>query len=416
MDSKELYSVLLGIGSPWTVGAVTMDLARQEVVVRVEHGSGARFVCPQCQRELGVFDHLAERRWRHLDSCQFKTFVATRPPRVNCPEHGKHVVVLPWSEAGSRFTALFEALAVEVLLAANVKRAAELLRITWAEAWQLMQRAVCRGRAAKGQSLPTHLGADEKAIAKGHRYRTVVSDLQAGTVEYVGEERTTASLAAYYAAFSAERRTGIEAVSMDMWAPYVAATEEAVPGAAEKIVFDCFHIMQHVLAAVDKVRRQENKALRADGDERLVGSKYLWLRRAAALTGTARTRLRSLRDTGLKTARAWQMKETLRDWWDYRSRGWAERFWKRWYFWATHSRLAPMIEAAKTIQRHLPNVLTYFAHRVTNAVAEAINAKIAAVSRRACGFRNPDHFKIAIYFHCGGLNLLPTRATPTKVG
>lgn len=82
----------------------------------------------------------------------------------------------------------------------------------------------------------------------------------------------------------------------------------------------------------------------------------------------------------------------------------------------THSRLAPMIAAAKLIARHWPNVLTYFTHRITNAVAEGLNSKIATVQKRACGYRNPEHFKIAVYFHCGGLNLYPTAMTHTKVG
>ena len=118
----------------------------------------------------------------------------------------------------------------------------------------------------------------------------------------------------------------------------------------------------------------------------------------------------------LKTARAWALKESLRQLWDYHSLGWATRFWKRWHFWASHSRLAPMIAAAKLIARHLPNVLTYFTHRVTNAVAEGLNSKIATVQKRACGYRNRDQFKIAVYFHCGGLNLYPARATHSKVG
>jgi transposase len=335
---------------------------------------------------------------------------------VNCPQHGKHVVVLPWAEGGARYTAMFEALAIEVLLAANVKRAAMLLRLTWDEAWALMERAVRRGRAAKAERMPAQLGVDEKAVAKGHAYMTLVSDLQQATVEYVGDGRSEASLAAYYEAFSATQRAEVEAVSMDMWPAYISATQAALPQAAEAIVFDRFHLMQHVLRAVDRVRRREHKALRGEGDQRLSGSKYLWLRTGADLGESAQARLLPLLDTDLKTARAWWMKESLRTWWSYRSRGWAERFWRRWYFWATHSRLAPMIEAARTIQRHLPNVLTYFARRVTNATAESLNAKIATVQKRACGFRNRDHFKIAVYFHCGGLDLLPHRATPTKAG
>jgi transposase len=415
MDSKELYRVLLGLSEPWTIERVELDMARQEVSVFVTHSPKTRFRCPRCERELAVFDHLAERRWRHLDSCQFMTYLHAQPPRTQCPEHGRLQIELPWAAAGARFTNMFEALAIDVLLAANVKRAAQLLRITWDEAWGVMQRAVARGRLAKEYAVPEHIGIDEKAIAKGHRYMTLVCDLKQGTVEYVGEERTEESLAPYFAAFEPEQCAGIQSICMDMWQGYVNAVHAAVPGAEDKIVFDRFHIMQHVLRAVDKVRRQENKALRAEGDERLVKTKYLWLRSEENLTQAAAAQFAALKNAQLKTARAWALKEALRSLWDYASRGWAERFWRRWYFWATHSRLAPIAQEAQMIQRRLHNVLTYFTHRVTNAVAEGLNSKIATIQKRACGFRNRNHFKIAVYFHCGGLDLYPSALTPRNV-
>jgi transposase len=415
MDSKELYRVLLGLSEPWTVERVELDLARQEVSVFVAHPPKTRFHCPRCERQLAVFDHLAERRWRHLDSCQFMTYLHAQPPRIDCPEHGRLQIELPWAAAGARFTHMFEALAIDVLLAANVKRAAQLLRITWDEAWGVMQRAVIRGRQAKDGTVPEHIGIDEKAIAKGHRYMTLVCDLQRGTVEYVGEERREESLTPYFAAFTPEELTRIESIGMDMWQAYINAARAAVPGAEDKIVFDRFHIMQRVLDALDQVRRRENKALRAEGDQRLVRTKYLWLRSQENLTDAAAAQFLTLKDATLKTARAWALKESLRTLWDYASRGWAQRFWRRWYFWATHSRLAPMIEVARMIQRHLPNVLTYFTHRVTNAVAEGLNSKIATIQKRACGFRNRDHFKIAVFFHCGGLDLYPSASTPRNV-
>jgi len=409
MDSKELYTALLGLKTPWTVERVEMDMARHEVVVHVEHPSGSRFACPRCERELAVFDHAEVRRWRHLDSCQFLTYLVARPVRVNCPDHGRLQATLPWAEAGSRFTTMFEALAIDMLKAANVKRAAEMLRLTWDEAWGVMDRAVWRGRSAKGRSVPAKIGVDEKAIAKGHRYMTLVSDLETGCVEYVGEDRTEESLAAYFAAFTPEQLAGIEAISMDMWPAYISAARAAVPQAENKIVFDRFHIMQNVLRALDLVRRREHRDLRADGDGRLLNTKYFWLRSEEKLTDEAIERFGDLRESTLKTARAWAMKEQLRDLWEFARRSTAERFFKRWYFWATHSRLAPMIEVAQTVKRHLHNVLTYYAHPITNAVAEGLNSKIAGIQKRACGFRNRDHFKIAIYFHCGGLDLYPSR-------
>ena len=134
------------------------------------------------------------------------------------------------------------------------------------------------------------------------------------------------------------------------------------------------------------------------------------------MTEQARERFAQIKHEHLKTGRAWALKEALREFWSYRTTGWAKRFWDRWYFWATHSRLPPMIEVARMIARHRPNVLTYFKHPVTNAVAEGLNSKIATVQKRACGFRNRDNFKIAVYFHCGGLNLYPARLTHSKVG
>ena len=416
MESVELYRQLLGLGAPWTVERVELDVGKGHVEVYVGHAPGQRFACPECGQELAVYDHLDERVWRHLDSMQFLTYLHARPPRVSCSQHGVKQVRLPWAEPGGRFTHLFEALGITVLRATNVKRAAQILRVSWDEAWHIMERAVMRGRAAKGRSMPSLLGVDEKAIAKGHSYMTLVCDLQAATVEYIGEERREASLAAYFEAFPQTSREQVEAISLDMWPAYINACQASVPGADHKMVFDRFHIMRHVLEALDKVRKREHKTLMSQGDSRLAKSKYLWLYSEENLPQRSKEHFQAIKSMELKTARAWALKESLRQLWNYQTAGWAQRFWQRWYFWAAHSRLAPMIEAAKLIARHLPNVLTYFKHRITNAVAEGLNSKIATVQKRACGYRNPDHFKIAVYFHCGGLNLYPAQATHTKVG
>ena len=415
MDSIELYRQLLGIVAPWTVERVEMNISGLRVDVHLTHATGARFRCPECGQECGVYDHAQERSWRHLDSCQFQTLLHARAPRVNCPEHGVRQAELPWAEPGGRFTRLFEALAVDVLLATDVKSAATLLGITWDEAWNIKKRAVLRGRRAKRAAIPEQIGIDEKAIAKGHHYMTLVYDLQEATVEYIGEDRKQASLDAYFKAFTLEQRQEIEAIGLDMWGPYIRSCLDHVPGAEQKMVFDRFHIMAHVLDAVDKVRRREHKALLSEGDATLTKSKYLWLYSAENVPERSRERFEQLKSGQLKTARAWAIKESLRELWNYTDEHWAKGFWKRWYFWATHSRLPPIIEAARMIARHLPNVLSYCRHRITNAVAEGMNSKIATIQKRACGYRNAEHFKIAVYFHCGGLDLWPHRWTHSKV-
>jgi transposase len=335
------------------------------------------------------------------------TYLHARPPRVNCPKHGVKQVQLPWAESKARFTVLFERFAIDVLLETDVLGATRILRISWDEAWHIQERAVARGMAAKGKRVIKHIGVDEKAAAKGHTYLTLVNDIDRGTVEHVADDRKTESLSSYFVALTPEQRNGIEAVAMDMWEPFEHAIYAHVPDAAEKIVFDRFHIMQHVGRAVDKVRKEEHRELHAQGDDRLAKSKYLWLYAEENIPEKSRPRFEELRRADLKTGRAWSMKETLRHLWNHAELPAGEDHWKRWYFWATHSRLAPMVDAARTVHRHITNVLTYFKHRITNAVSEGLNSKIQTIKKRAYGFRNRENFKTAIYFHCGGLDLYP---------
>jgi transposase len=177
--------------------------------------------------------------------------------------------------------------------------------------------------------------------------------------------------------------------------------------AAAKIVFDRFHVMGHISNAVDTVRKQEHRDRMASGDETLKGSKYLWLYSRENVPAQRREEFAALRRQALKVGGAWAIKEALRclGRYIYPASGW--KCWKRWYFWATHSRLEPIRKAAETIRRHIANIVTYYQHPVTNAMSEGLNSQIQTIKCMACGFRNTEHFKTAIYFHCGGLELYP---------
>jgi len=166
-----------------------------------------------------------------------------------------------------------------------------------------------------------------------------------------------------------------------------------MPAASHKIVHDRFHIMQHV----DKVRRQEHRELLSQEDERLEGTKYIWLYREENLPDKPDHLLKA---TNLKVAKAWAMKESLSGLWNYLSTGWAKRFMKRWLTWVRKSDLPPMRKLGKMLSRH----------QITNGAAEGLNSKIMAIKRRACGYRYREHFKTAIYFFCGGLDLYPKQA------
>jgi transposase len=290
-----------------------------------------------------------------------------------------------------------------------VNGAAGLLRITWDEAWGIKERAVARGLSRRTQDVVTHLCVDEKATAKQHRYLTVVADLERSWVLYLAEDRKQESLDGFWGTLTPEQRGGIEAIAMDMWGPYIQSTQAPLDGAAAKIIFDKFHVAKHLHVAVDRVRRTEHRALKQTGDHRLTGTKCLWLMRPKDMTSEQRATFRTLQRSDLKVARAWTLKERFRQFWDCAYQGTAQHFFARWFWRTTHSRLRPMAEVAKLIRRHLPNVLTYLTHRLTNAGQEAVNATIQWVKKTAHGFRHVEHFKTAIDFPCGGLDLYPTR-------
>jgi transposase len=410
MDDTVLFTKLLGITAPWRVTKVTVNVPAERIDVWVEEAPGVKVLCSTCRVAVPVYDHTPEQVWRHLDTCQCQTYVHARLPRTACPTDGVRQVPAPWAEARSQVTRLFETRMIDTSKECDVSGVMRLLATTWDATWGVLTRAVARGLARKPRRVPTRLGIDEKAIRKGHHYETLVCDLDTGTVVGIVDDRTQASLEAYFHQFTRKELAGIEAIAMDMWEPYILATHACVPGAARKIVFDRYHATRYLTAAVDHVRRQEHKALAVQGDERLKGTRYLWLWNEENVPEWRRAEFDAVRRTKLQTSRAWAIKESLRGFWNYVYPKCAEKYFTAWYVWATHSRLAPIVEAAQTLKRHLPNLLTYFTHGITNAMAEGINSKIQTIKLMACGYRNREHYKTAIYFHCGGLDLYPRPA------
>ncbi|MGH8572997.1 MAG: ISL3 family transposase, partial [Gammaproteobacteria bacterium] len=347
--------------------------------------------------------------------CQYRTLLTADVPRVSCQEHGIHQVSVPWAEPGGRFTALFERLAIDWLTEASITAVARRLRVSWDELDGIMQRAVARGLARRKVQDISQLGVDETSFQKRHEYVTVVTDIQGSRVLEVLEDRTEDTLRGFYRGLPPTQLAQVSAVAMDMWRPYIKVTGELVPHAA--ICFDRFHVARHLNEAVNDVRKREHRELRAEGDQRLVRTKHLWLmgpERRRDLSHERRTEFVALRRASLKVGRAWAMKEAARELWGYTRRGWALRGWKAWIAWVQRSRLEPMKKAARMIKKHLDGIVNAVLLGVSNAMAESLNSKIQRIKRTACGFRNRRRFRDAILFHCGGLDLYPTLGTHTK--
>lgn len=408
MQDKELYQQILGLSSPWSVADVHLDLAAQEVQVHVEHPRASKFCCPVCNCQLACHDHADKRRWRHLDSCQFKTVLVARIPRVKCPEHGVKNVAVPWAEKSSRFTLMFERFAIDVLLACQTVQGAQgVLRTSWDETWHIACKAVERGKARKTEKAIPRIGIDEKAFRKGQNYITLLYDLDTSTVEAIADGNSTESGNDCFSQLSEAQRGSVQAIAMDMSAAYVKSAKANIPLAEEKIVHDRFHVMKLATDAVDQIRRGEHRRLSADGNHQLSGSRYLWLTGQENLTDAQRDRFNAIYSHELETGKAWAYKEMLRDLWHHDDARSATLFFKDWYKRVSHTKLAPLKKVARTIRERLANIVSYCTHGITNAVAEGINSKIMSIKRRVGGYRNRENFKIAIYFYCGGLDLYP---------
>lgn len=407
MEDTEFYGQLLGLADPWRVRKVALEVAASRVDIWVEETAGTKWNCPECGQGAPLYDHAEERVWRHLNTCQCQTFLHARLPRTKCADHGVRQVLAPWAGSGSQFTIACESWLIDTLQECDITGVSRLTGASWDESWGVMAKAVARGKARKTHRIPEYLSIDEKAFAKRHRYETLICDLKRGTVEHIVEDRQQGSLERYYRQFTIEERASVKAVAMDMWDPYIAATRAYIPEAEDKIVFDHFHVTRQVTEALDKVRRQEHKALMAQGDEQLKRTRHLWLANRENVPEWRKEEFAAIRKANLKTGRAWSIKESLRKFWHYRYPKSALGYFRRWYYWATHSRLVPIVKAAKTLDKYLSNIMTYFKHRISNATAEGLNSKIQMVKQMACGFRNREHYRTAIYFHCGGLNLYP---------
>ena len=405
-DLHQHYSLLLGLVPPWTVVNVDLNMSEKRVDIEVQWPANHEVECPECGKSCSIRDHREERSWRHLDTMQFQTVIKSRVPRSDCPEHGAKTIEVPWAGPNSRFTLLFERMAIEVMIAAkSIQEAAKLLRISWDQVHAIQARAVARGLLRREVDEINHVGIDEKSFLKGHKYASLMVDIDGERVLDVVEGRTLEAANDLWSRLPEGVRHGVAAVAMDMWDAFITSTKLNAPQA--DIVHDKFHISKYLNTAVDKVRRAEHKVFMKDGIDTLKGAKYLFLKRPENMTENEKERFGSLRMDNLKAGRAWSIKETFSEFWTYTYQASAEKFFGRWYWWATHSRLKPIIDVAKMMRRHLPNILTYLRHRITNAMMEGFNSKIQTIKANARGYRNFANYRIAILFSCGKLSLYP---------
>lgn len=312
-----------------------------------------------------LYDLREECTWRHLDVMQFETLLKCRVPRSKCPEHGVQTILTPWAGKHSRFTLIFEAFAIRVMQACdNLEAACAVLGLSWSQGNEIRKRAVERGLAEREDTPLEYVGIDEKSFGKGHDYGSILTNLTGKRVLEVKPGRTQEAATELLKSLTQRQRETVMATAMDMWPAFMNAATEILPQA--QIVHDRFHVAKHLNESVDLVRKQENRALLKEGDKTLVGAKYLFLKRTENLGEEALARIEALRDSKLKVARAWAIKELFDAFWSFEFLADAMDFFKDWFRWATHCRLKPVIKVAKRLKKHWNGLEGYILHPINN--------------------------------------------------
>jgi transposase len=411
MNTKSLLSVVLGLDtSSWYITDVDLNTTEEIVYVTLNYRKPLHFKCKDCgcTQYEHIHDH-KQRTWRHKDLCEYLTVLKADVPRVSCKScHRISQVSIPWAKAFMRTTLSFQQQILDACVVMSLSDVQKMYKVSWYTLSMILIRAIANARAVKDTSSVRFLGIDEIAIRKGHTYLTLFYDLEQGEVIWVGEDRRYETLLQFVEWFGEEHFRALTAICCDMWDPYLKAIKGL--NCTDKVVFDKFHIKKHLNDAVDKVRRQEHRILQGYGDCSLKHSKYLWLKNPINLTACQKQAFKELKNSDLKVARAYGLKELFTHFWDYQTVGWATQFFNRWFWAATHSRLTPVKKVATMLKRYWYGIINYIKHPLTNARSEGINSKIRVYTKRAYGYKTVDMLKNIIYLTCGGLNIHPLKS------
>lgn len=410
MHATDLYTKILGIELPWLISSIEINDTTHHVTVVLGHASFSKFACCKCGELCSVHDHQKVRLWRHLDTCQYETYLKAAVPRVKCGTCGVHICSVPWAQSHSRFSELFECHAIDILQSCQViERSALQLRITPDQLNYLMKKSVERGLALRQKaSIPIKkLAIDEKSQQTGHNYVTILSDADEGKVLEVSKDRTIEAVLEVYNTLNTKQLESVESVTMDMWSAFETVTKRVVSQA--DVVHDRFHLSGYLNNAVDITRRAENKKLVKNEDTSLQKTKYLWLKNPNKLTEKDKERLEDIiknnKTPNLVTA--YELKEEFKKFFDCPTAESATQFFKDWHQNVLKSQNTQLIKVATMFEKHFTGILSYIKHHVTNAIAEGLNSRIQQLKAKARGFKSAAAFRIAILFHFGKLYLYP---------
>lgn len=405
MMTKDLFQMALNITNPWFVSNLTFDekAKRLDVFVDFIKGSEFSYFDKEQQQEivgLKAYD-TTNKKWRHLNFFEHECYIHARVPRVKLPNGKVKLITTPWEGLSNGFTLLFEALVMQLCQAMPVDKVARLTKTSDDKLWSMLERYIDTTREQENFENIDAIGLDETSRAKGHEYITLFVDLKAKRTIFITEGKDNLTVARF--AYDFQNHNGsikdIKDVSCDMSPAFIKGVTQNLPDA--KITFDKFHILKLINEAVDTVRKGEvgtNKLLK--------GTRYIWLKNENNLTAKQKAKLDELSISGMnsQTMRAYNIRQSFQEIYQAKSEDEFLTYLNKWYYWATHSRLEPMIKVAKTIKRHWDGIVQWYKSKINNGILEGLNSVIQATKSKARGYKTFKNYKIIAYLLTGKLD------------
>ena len=380
---------------------------KKTLVVKIKPRKNGLAECSVCGQTAPVYDHRDERQFEFVPVWNIPVYFRYRMRRVNCAEHGVRIERIPWAEGKSHLSKPFQLFLATWARKLSWKETAESFGTTWDNVFRSVKAIVEYGMQRRDLDGVTAIGVDEIQFGMGHKYLTLVYQINVGArrLLFVGRERKAKTLLRFFWEFGKERCAQIMFVCSDMWWPYIKVIKKKVPGALH--ILDRFHIVKNLGKAVDKVRAAEVRELAQKGYDIdvLKRTKYCFLKNEENLTDKQRTRLADVLQYDLKSVRAYLLKESFQLFWNYKSPYWAEWFLKKWCARAMRSRLEPIKAFVRSLRNHQPLIMNWFKAKkeYSSGVVEGLNRKINLVTRKSYGFRSFDVLKIALFHTMGDL-------------
>jgi len=403
--TKELFQMALNVTEPWFVSDLKFDVEAKRLDIYIDFKKGSTFDFFDAKEDkkcvgLKAYD-TNNKTWKHLNFFEHECYLHARVPRVKLGNGKVKQIQTPWEGLSNGFTLLFEAFLMQLCQAMPVAKVATLTKTSDDKLWSMLEKYIDTTREHEDFQEITSIGLDETSRAKGHEYITLFVDLLERRTIFITEGKDNLTVARF--AYDFQNHNGsidtIKNVSCDMSPAFIKGVKTYLPKA--EITFDKFHIIKIINEAVDKVRKQE-----VSTHKLLTGTRYIWLKNYNNLTVKQKETLDSfsISDMNMKTMRAYNIRQSFQDIYQASSQEEFTTYLNKWYYWATHSRLEPMIKAAKMVKRHWEGIVRWYESKINNGILEGLNSVIQAAKSKARGYKTFKNYKIIVYLLTGKLD------------